>query len=122
MAYTGCKHMNTVTIEVASLEKTRERLLAAFDGQEQGSFITFPSAEDLWKTFTLKRWDIIRAMTGAGSLAIRELARRLNRDVRAVHADAQALLACGVLNKTEAGKIEFPYDAVHVDFVVTKAA
>ncbi|MEB4592734.1 transcriptional regulator [Candidatus Thiothrix sp. Deng01] len=114
--------MNTITIEVAALEKTRERMLAAFDGQEQGSFITFSSAEDLWKTFTLKRWDIIRTMTGAGAMAIRELARRLNRDVRAVHADVQALLACGVLNKTAAGAIEFPYDAVHVDFVVTKAA
>jgi predicted transcriptional regulator len=114
--------MNTVTIEVASMEKTRARLLAAFDGQEQGNFITFPTPDALWKTFTLKRWDMIRTMTGAGAMAIRELARRLDRDVRAVHADVQELLACGVLNKTAEGKIEFPYDAVHVDFMVTKAA
>jgi predicted transcriptional regulator len=118
----GGKYMNTVTIEVASMEKTRARLLAAFEGQEQGNFITFPTADVLWKTFTLKRWDLIRTMTGAGAIAIRELARRLGRDVRAVHADVQELLACGVLNKTAEGKIEFPYDAVHVDFMVTKVA
>ena len=114
--------MNTVTIEVASLDKTRERLLAAFDGQTQGNFITFPTPESLWKTFTPKRWDVIRTLSGAGAIALRELARRLGRDVRAVHADTHALLACGILNKTADGKIEFPYDAVHVDFVMTKAA
>ncbi|MEZ5477937.1 MAG: hypothetical protein R3E95_10770 [Thiolinea sp.] len=61
-------------------------------------------------------------MTGAGAIAIRELARRLDRDVRAVHADVHALLDCGVLDKTSEGKIEFPYDAVHVDFTISKAA
>ena len=114
--------MNTVTIEVASLDKTRERLLAAFDGQPQGNFITFPTPETLWKTLTPKRWEVIRTMSGAGAMALRELARRLERDVRAVHADTHTLLACGILNKTADGKIEFPYDAVHVDFVITKAA
>lgn len=114
--------MKTVTIEVASLDKTRERLLAAFEGEKQGNYVTFATPEALWKTFTPKRWELVREMTGAGSLAIRELARRLNRDVRAVHSDVHTLLNCGVLNKTEDGKIEFPYDAVHVDFTLTKAA
>ena len=114
--------MNIVKLEVSSTEKTRARLLAAFEGQEQGNYISFPTTEALWKTFTPKRWEIIREMTGAGAIAIRELARRLKRDVRAVHSDVHALLNCGVLDKTSAGKIEFPYDAVHVDFMVTKAA
>jgi predicted transcriptional regulator len=114
--------MNTVTIEVTSLDKTRERLLSAFDGKPQGNFIAFPSPEALWKTFTPKRWEVIREMTGAAPMAIRELARRLNRDVRAVHSDVHALLNCGVIDKTADGKIEFPYDAVHVDFTLEKAA
>ena len=114
--------MNTVTIEVSTPEKTRERLLSAFDGNEQGNYISFPTAEALWKAFTPKRWQVIHEMTGAGAIAIRELARRLGRDVRAVHSDVHALLACGILDKTAEGKIEFPYDAVHVDFLLTKAA
>ena len=114
--------MNTVTIEVSSAEKTRERMLAAFEGQEQGNYISFPTTETLWKTFTPKRWEVIREMTGAGAIAIRELSRRLQRDVRAVHSDVHALLNCGVLDKTSDGKIEFPYEAVHVDFMVTKEA
>ena len=34
------------------------------------------------------------------------------------HADVQTLPACGVLDKTEDGKIQFAYDAGHVDFMV----
>ena len=88
----------------------------------QHNYISFPDTESLWKTFTPKRWQVIQEMTGAEAMAIRELARRLSRDVRAVHSDVHALLKCGVLDKTSDGKIEFPYDAVHVDFMVTKAA
>ena len=114
--------MKTVTIEVSTPEKTRARLLSAFDGKEQGNYISLPDTESLWKTFTPKRWQVIQEMTGAGAMAIRELARRLECDVRAVHSDVHALLNCGVFDKTSDGKIEFPYDVVHVDFMVTKAA
>jgi predicted transcriptional regulator len=61
-------------------------------------------------------------MTGAGPMAIRELARRLNRDARAVHSNVHALLNYGILDKTADAKIEFPYDAVHVDFTITNVA
>lgn len=70
---------------------------------------------------TAKRWEILKVMTGAGSLAVREIARRVGRDVKAVHADVQALLQAGLLEKSER-KVIFPYDAVHVDFRLGAAA
>lgn len=60
-------------------------------------------------------------MTGAGPVTIREAARRVQRDVKAVHRDVHALLDAGLLDKTEDGKIAFPYDAIHVDFLVKAA-
>jgi predicted transcriptional regulator len=63
---------------------------------------------------------LVRALTGAGVVSIREAARRVNRDVRAVHADVTALINAGILDRTENG-IEFPYDALHVDFVLKAA-
>ena len=39
-----------------------------------------------------------------------------------VHTDVHALLAAGVLEKTDGGNIAFPYDAVHVDFMMKAAA
>ena len=43
------------------------------------------------------------------------------RDVKAVHGDVQALLNAGLLQKTENGQIVFPYDTVHVDFLLKAA-
>ncbi len=60
-------------------------------------------------------------MTGAGPIAVREVARRVGRDVKSVHGDIQALAKAGVLNRTEDGGVVFPYDEVHVDFVLRAA-
>jgi len=114
--------MRTVTLRVDSVKNAKRRAAAAFRGQRQGEFISFASVELLWKVLTAKRWEIIRAMTGQGEMSIRELARRVNRDVKAVHGDVQALLNAGVLERTNNGAVNFPYDAVHVDFTVSKAA
>ena len=114
--------MNEVTIGVSSLKEVSERFITAWEtGQSQGVHIGFESEEQLWKTLTLKRWQILKAMTGAGELAIREVARRVGRDVKAVHSDVKALLNCGLLDKTDSGKVLFPYDAVHVDFILRAA-
>jgi predicted transcriptional regulator len=114
--------MRTVTLSIASREDVTRRALAAFDGQRQGARISFASVELLWQTLTRKRWELLKAMTGQGSMTIREAARRVGRDVKAVHADVHALLDAGVLDRDASGRIAFPYDAVHVDFTLTKAA
>lgn len=60
-------------------------------------------------------------LTGAGPVTLREAARRVERDVKAVHGDVHALLDAGILRKTEDGRIEFPFDAVHVNFMLEAA-
>ena len=113
--------MNTVTLSVASRDDVNARALAAFEGKKQGAHYSFASPDLLWQTLTRKRWELLQAMTGQGVMSIREAARRVGRDVKAVHGDVQALLRAGVIDRVESG-IVFPYDAVHVDFMLTKAA
>jgi predicted transcriptional regulator len=113
--------MSTVTIGVASLGDTQRRVSAAFRGKKQGARISFASEDLLWKTLTPKRWALLKLMAGQGSMAIREIARRAKRDVRAVHSDVHVLLRTGVLEKTEEGGVVFPYDAIHVDFLLKAA-
>lgn len=79
------------------------------------------SVDDLWKTLTLKRWEVLKVMTGAGPLAIREVARRVGRDVKAVHGDVHLLVNAGLLEKTADGQVICPFDEVHVDFVLKAA-
>ncbi len=113
--------MSTVTLGVASRDAVSARFLAAMNGKAQDAYITFESPELLFRTLTELRWNIIKAITGAGPLSIREIARRVDRDVKGVHRDVHALLSAGVLERTEEGAIEFPYDAVHVDFMLRAA-
>ncbi len=114
--------MKVVTIGVDSMDDVQRRTAAAFRGEKAGAFISFASVDLLWKVLTAKRWEILQAMTGQGEMTIREAARRVGRDVKAVHADISALLKAGILDRTESGRVIFPYDAVHVDFTLTTAA
>jgi predicted transcriptional regulator len=112
--------MKVVTLQVASLDEVKRRAQEAFRGRKQGARVTFASPELLFKLLTAKRWELIRVMTGAGPMTIREAARRVDRDVKAVHGDVHALLKAGVLHKTD-GKIVFPFDAVRVDVTLRAA-
>lgn len=114
--------MKTVTLSIASRGDVTRRALAAFEGKTQGVHISFASVGLLWKTLTAKRWDILKTMTAQGPLALREIARRSERDVKAVHGDIHALLRAGIVDRAEDGRFVFPYDAVHVDFTLTSAA
>jgi predicted transcriptional regulator len=112
---------NVATLSVASRAAVAERALAAFRGEAQGVQISFASVELLWQVLTRKRWQLLQALTGAGAVSIREAARRVDRDVKAVHGDVTALLDAGLLQRENRGVI-FPYDGVHVDFVLGMAA
>jgi predicted transcriptional regulator len=45
----------------------------------------------------------------------------VGRDVKSVHGDIHSLLKAGVLDHAPDGRVVFPYDAVHVDFVMRAA-
>jgi predicted transcriptional regulator len=113
--------MSIVTLEVSSREETDRRLVRAFGGKPQGAFISFETPALLFKVLTQKRWGLLSAMTGAGPMTLREAARRVRRDVKAVHRDVHALLDAGILQRTEQGRIVFPFDAVRVSFVLKAA-
>jgi predicted transcriptional regulator len=114
--------MRTVTLDVSSRESTNRRFFRAFEGEPQGDYISFESPALLFKVLSGKRWEVLNIMTGSGPMTIRELARRLGRDVKAVHGDVHALLNAGILQKTDTGQIVFPFDALHVDFMLKEAA
>ena len=113
--------MKTVTLQLARLEDVKRRARDAFKGKKQGSRISFATPELLFRLLTAKRWEIVRVLTGAGAVTIRETARRVRRDVKAVHGDVQALLTAGVLQKTAEGLIIFPFDAIRVDVMLRAA-
>lgn len=63
--------MHTVTLQVSSREETNKRFLAAFGGEAQGAVISFATPELLWRVLTAKRWELLKALCGAGPVSIR---------------------------------------------------
>ena len=113
--------MRTVTLSVESVNSVMDSALQAFNGKAQGEHISFASLELLWKVLAPNRMTIVKTLTGSEPLSLREIARRVGRDVKAVHTDVQMLLKTGVLEKNTQGRILFGYDAIHVDFMLKAA-
>lgn len=122
LLWDGEDNLGTVTFGVGTLDDMLRRAQAAFDGKRQEPTINFASFKQLFTTMTMKRWEIVHAMAGAGPMSIREVARRVERDVKGVHADVSALLNCGVLSRTKEGRVVFPFNAVRVDVMIEAAA
>ena len=115
--------MKTVTLDVRSPPDAMADFAHAWKGgkAQRSARISFATPELLWQVLTAKRWELLKALCGVGPVSIREAARRVNRDVKAVHGDVTALLVAGVLSRTESGGIEFPYEAVKVEFLLQAA-
>lgn len=115
--------MKTVTLDVRSPTEAMVDFAQAWKtGKGQRSArISFATPELLWKVLTAKRWELLKTLCGAGPVSIREAARQVGRDVKAVHADVMALLDAGVLDRVPDGRIVFPFDAVKVEFLLRAA-
>ena len=114
--------MKTVTFQVSDLKTVGGRFIKAWKtGKPQGSRIGFASVEVMFRVLTERRWELLKAMAKQGPMSIRAAARRVSRDVKTVHGDVHALLGAGILHRTSDGRIEFPFDAVHVDLMLRAA-
>ncbi|MEQ8282489.1 MAG: hypothetical protein RIC04_05680 [Parvibaculum sp.] len=56
-----------------------------------------------------------------GARRVLSPARRIGRDVKAVHADITALINAGMIDRTEEG-VSFPYDRIRLDVDIGVAA
>ncbi len=115
--------MKIVILEVRSAKDSMAGFVNAWKTgrAEKSARIAFASPELLWQVLTAKRWELLKALCGIGPVSIREAARRVGRDVKAVHGDVTALLNAGVLDRAEGGGIIFPFDAVKVEFMLQAA-
>jgi len=110
--------MDTVILEVTDAAASRQRFIRACETgvAAKAARISFDSVELLWQVLNANRWGLLKAMTGAGEIGLRELSRRVGRDVKAVHTDTRVLLNAGVIDRAENGKLLFPYRHVKLRF------
>ena len=85
----------------------------------EGEVLNFESPGAFFSRLTERRWNLVRALQGQGVLAVRELARRVERDVKRVHEDVQVLIELGLVERAESGAIVCPFAEVHIDMHLT---
>ncbi|MDZ7832110.1 MAG: DNA-binding protein [Desulfobacterales bacterium] len=115
--------MKTLTLDVRAPANSMADFTQAWKtGHPQESArISFSSPELIWRVLTANRWKLLKVLCGAGPVSIREAARLAGRDVKAVHGDVTALLNAGILDRTDTGRIFFPYETVKVEFALHAA-
>lgn len=119
--------METLTVRLSTPADAKSRFVEAgkraLAGQDVkvSPTLNFASYNDMHRVLAPLRLAIVKALVGQGPLAIREVARRVERDVQAVHRDVTTLINAGVIDRTDTG-VEFPYDRVHFEFDVSAAA
>ena len=114
--------MKTVTLDVRSRAETLADVARVWKSgkAEKSARISFSTPELLWRVLSAKRWELLKALCGKGVVTIREAARLVDRDVKAVHGDVTALIKAGILNREDKG-IVFPFEAVKVEFLLRAA-
>lgn len=119
--------MTTLTVRLSTIADAKARFVEAGRRAPAGETaeavpsVNFTSYDDMHRVLAPSRLAIVKALSGQGALSIREVARRVNRDVQAVHRDVTTLVNAGVIDRTENG-IEFPYDRIHFEYDVSAAA
>lgn len=88
----------------------------------QGETLNFESPGAFFGRLTERRWALVRALQEEGPCGVRELARCVGRGVRRVHEDAAILAELGLIEKDESGKLNCPYQDIHVDMHLRHAA
>ncbi|RMC32855.1 transcriptional regulator [Paracoccus alkanivorans] len=115
--------MSTLTIRLNTMADTKFEFVEAVKlaltgkGVEVVPTLNFASYDDMHRVFAPLRLAIVKALAGQGALPIREVARRVGRDVQAVHRDVTTLANAGVIDRVDKG-VEFPYGTIHFEFDV----
>lgn len=105
----------TITLQPDWKSALRATARAAQRDSYQGEVLNFETPGQFFGQLTEKRWDLVRTAQGQGELSVRELARRVGRDVKRVHEDVGILAQLGLLERTPRGGVLCPYVAMHID-------
>lgn len=99
-------------------EKGFDRFVDTWQRAEQGEDIgtevhlNFEDLSMLLAVITPRRLEVLKTLRQQGPMSVRTLARNLARDYKNVHVDARALEEVGLLERTESGTLQAPWDVI----------
>ena len=115
------KRRLTITMQRGWQSALRAAGKSAKANAYQGEVVNFESPGQFFGQLNERRWAVVRASQGQGELSVRELARRLGRDVKRVHDDVVVLAELGLVERTESGGVFCPFTSMHIDMYLEAA-
>lgn len=109
--------LKNLVVKIQSLDEWRVRAASAMKAVAAGETIepyhgiSFPSYEAMHTTLSPARLQIVRTLTGQGTLSTHEIAGRVGRDVQAVEHDVTRLVNAGIIERDGNG-VSFDYDGL----------
>jgi len=91
-------------------------------GEEVPHVINFQNPSDLRALLTDRRVELLRNIMAERPDSIRQLAKRLDRDVKAVHTDLQVLAEYDIVHFEQAGRAKrpfVPYESIEVSLKIS---
>lgn len=117
------KRRLTITLDPVWQAALRRAGRVATAATYQGETLNFETPAAFFGRLTERRWAIVHVLQQDGGIVgVRELARRLGRDVRRVHEDAAELVTLGLIERTATGALHCPFSDIHVDMHMAAAA
>lgn len=107
-----------IHIGAESQERGFDRFINAWEQAERDDHtdaevhLNFEDLSMLLAIITPRRLDILKTLRQQGPMSIRALAADLARDYKNVHADTRALKEVGLLELTESGVLQAPWDVI----------
>lgn len=99
-----------------------KRFVDAWERAEKGELVepeahlNFEDLPMLLAILTPRRLEVLKTLRQQGPLSVRALSKQLGRDYKNVHSDSRALEDVGLLQRTEAGELQAPWDVIDAHF------
>lgn len=120
------KIMTKAIIEVSTRDEffaaARAQLAAGTQPGGCDYRLSFTSARDMHGRLSPARLDLLRTLKKRGACNVRTLAAAAERNYSNVHADVEALLELGLMERLDDGTVRVPFDAIEIRVLLEQAA
>lgn len=103
-------------------DRAFDRFVNAWHRAEKGEIeevevhLNFEDLATLLSLLTPRRFEILKHLRRDGAMSIRALSKALDRDYKNVHSDVRALEEAGLVERTEDGQVQAPWDVIDAHF------
>jgi len=119
------RQTKTILIAIRNSKEVARDAIRAWKRAEHGQPVEepvhrlyFTDENMLFKTLSTKRRELLRFLRYEGSVSIKQLAEKLDRDYKNVHSDVKLLSKLGLVEFDKSSKVFVPWDNITLEIAL----